>query len=311
MILIVDGTYLAYRALHSYSFEFGGHDTSILYGVFNTLNSAIRKYRPSSILVAWDGGIPPIRRILLPSYKTGRSELSEADREKLNTQIIELQEQLPCFGVLSLKLPDVEADDIIYQAASRSQEDVIVLSADRDLLQTLRIGDHVRVYDPQQDKLTDRVAFEEEYGISPDQFIDYRILVGDQSDHIAGVQGIGDKRAVGILSEYKTLENALLAAQGASWQASKSAQTYLCKADTLYMEKVRNVIDLSCDCNGVGRALYRAVQEWRPYQHDKARYWAHLKGFKSFVMELKGWYGKLTCPNLRVSRKNISIGGLT
>ncbi|MBT7668305.1 MAG: hypothetical protein HN623_01905, partial [Bdellovibrionales bacterium] len=185
-----------------------GTPVNALYGVFNMLQKMVTVYKPSHLIIAKDSGRDTFRKELYPEYKANRLETPEdlAPQFALIDQLIEAME-MP-----TLVMPKYEADDVIGSIVTqwkKNCEEVLIASSDKDLMQF--VGGHVSMLDAVKGKIlaTDDVC--DKMGVRPDQIVDYLSMVGDSSDNIPGMRGIGAKGAAKLLAEHQTLENCIAA----------------------------------------------------------------------------------------------------
>lgn len=206
--LLVDGHGLAYRAFYALPELTAPDGTPVnaVLGFLNMLQKVLEERRPEGWGLFFDPKGPTARKEMYDAYKEGRRPTPEA----FKVQLPLLLELLEALGHRVTLRPGVEADDGIAATASAlaAEGDVLVLSADKDLLQVLAPG--VRVCRPQKGvsefRIYDEALFREEYGFAPQAMADYLALTGDSVDHIPGVPGIGDKGARGLLARYGDLE---------------------------------------------------------------------------------------------------------
>lgn len=210
-LAIIDGKsvfYRGYYAMPNLSTR-GGTPTGGVYGFAVMALEVIKKLDPDYVCVAWDKPKTNIRKRLAmyPAYKAGRKPAPPDFYE----QIPLLQELLEAFGWPLYELDDYEADDIMGTLATQARKkglDTALVTSDLDLLQV--IDGTVHVYALKKGfsniELFHPDSFEKKYGISVDQFLDLKALKGDSSDNIPGAPGIGEKTAVQLLQEYKTIE---------------------------------------------------------------------------------------------------------
>ncbi len=213
-LLLIDANSLIHRAYHALPPMNGasGNPTNALYGLSSILLKLWREDKPEYAAACFDRPEPTFRDLEYKEYKAQRP----ATADDLLPQIIAARDLFPQFGVSVFEMPGYEADDLIGTLACRFAEEpdvrVVILTGDRDTLQLVR-GDKVVVWTPQKglsETFTyDEKAVEEKYGLSPRQLIDYKALVGDASDNIKGVNGVGPKTAAAILQKFGTLESAL------------------------------------------------------------------------------------------------------
>ncbi len=258
MMLIIDGNNACYRALYTMSLSHRGKDTSVSFGVINMLRGLIKTYKPSSVVVAFDGGTPQFRKELLPQYKAHRKKDDNIDWDDVHRQMDFLASYaLPIHGVQVLKMPGVEADDLMAQAAIlASHEKPYIVTTDDDLLQC--VSDKVSVLSPIKNKLYTEDNFEEEFGFKQEYYITYKLLVGDGSDNVPGVNGIGNKTATRIAKALQKdsadpLDIDKLLECTAKVSNQKQLSNLVSSIDNGNLETLYEAIDLSldrCDIRG-------------------------------------------------------------
>ncbi len=209
-LVLIDGMSVFYRgyfAMPGLSLS-DGTPTGGVYGFASIAIEVIKKLEPDYVAVAWDKSKTATRKRkeIFPEYKAGRKR----PPEDFFAQIPLLHELLGSFDWPVLELDDYEADDIIgtisVEAAKKDIETCVV-SGDYDMMQLLTPHTSVYINKKGSDMMRFTEAeFEEKYGVKLPQFIDYKALVGDSSDNIPGVRGIGPKAAQTLLGEYKTLD---------------------------------------------------------------------------------------------------------
>ena len=210
LLILIDGNSLmnrAYYALPELMNKKGQH-TNAIYGFANILFKIMDTYKPSHISVAFDLKAPTFRHKQYDAYKGNRKKMPDELRE----QVEPLKKMIDAFGINRIELEGYEADDLIGTVAKNFEQDgfeVYIITGDKDALQL--VSDKIKVlftkkgiseldeYDP--DKMT------EKYELTPQQFIDLKGLMGDQSDNIPGVAGIGEKTGIKLLKEYGSIEN--------------------------------------------------------------------------------------------------------
>jgi DNA polymerase-1 len=209
-VVLVDGHSIAYRAYYGLIRNplrnSKGQNTSAVFGFVNSLRKLLSRFEPEATAVVFDAPGKTFRHDLFEEYKVQRPRMPD----DLITQLPLIKEVTTALGIRTVEMPGVEADDVLGTLArefSAQGFTVYIVTSDKDLLQL--IDDHVRVFDPFKDKLYDREAATERFGIRPDQMRDFLALSGDAIDNIPGVPGIGDKRAQALLLKYGSLENAL------------------------------------------------------------------------------------------------------
>jgi DNA polymerase I len=211
-LVLIDGNSIAYRAFFALPLLHNdkGIHTNAVYGFTMMLMKILEEEKPTHMLVAFDAGKTTFRHRTFSEYKGGRQKTPP----ELSEQFPFLRELLNAFQIRSYELENYEADDIIgtlsLQAAQKGFE-VKIISGDRDLTQLA--SEHVTV-DITRKGITDVDSYTpefvmEKYGINPAQIIDLKGLMGDSSDNIPGVPGVGEKTALKLLKEFGTIENLL------------------------------------------------------------------------------------------------------
>ncbi|MCA1021873.1 DNA polymerase I [Halobacillus litoralis] len=209
-VVLIDGNSIAYRAFFALPLlnNDKGVYTNAVYGFTTMLLKILEDDRPDHLLVAFDAGKTTFRHETYQEYKGGRQKTPS----ELSEQFPVLKELLDAFGVKYYQLPNFEADDIIGTLATQAGEkglEVKVISGDKDLLQL--VNDQITVSLTKKgitnvDTYTPSFLMEK-MDVRADQIIDLKALMGDNSDNIPGVPGVGEKTAVKLLKQFETLEN--------------------------------------------------------------------------------------------------------
>jgi DNA polymerase-1 len=206
-LLIVDGHCYAYRAFFGIASltSPSGRPTNAIYGFIRMLGKARDRARPWRTVVVWDGGLAAERMALLPDYKAQRASMP-AD---LAPQLDEIAEYLRAAGVLSLRKEGCEADDCIaaltVQAAAEGLP-VVIASSDKDFMQLVSSGVKLLVPHDKTENLWDAAQVRRKTGVEPGQIVDWLSLVGDASDNIPGVAGIGLKIAADLMGQFGSVD---------------------------------------------------------------------------------------------------------
>ncbi|MFH1346650.1 MAG: 5'-3' exonuclease H3TH domain-containing protein [Spirochaetota bacterium] len=215
LAILIDANSLIHRCFHALP-PFtgpGGAPTGALYGVSNIILKVLREQKPDYIAAFFDRPEPTLRKELFNDYKIQRPKAPD----EIISQIIEAHNLFTAFGIKTYEAPGYEADDMIGVGAKQlklvDNIKVKILTSDSDILQLVD-GEKIVVESPQKGisemKIYDSVAVEEKYeGLKPSQIPDFKGLVGDASDNIPGVQGVGPKTAIPIIQKYGSLENFL------------------------------------------------------------------------------------------------------
>lgn len=211
MNLIIDGSNLAYRVWKGSAFlsSSKGKPVGVVYGVINSISSLLKTFKPQEVAIVWDGR-PVFRKAVYPEYKGNRVRTEQEQYDYNDVYIPQLQELmkiLPSLGVHQYRHYDAEADDVIATLVKHTGQYIIV-TEDKDLLQL--VSAYVSVYKPIRDRLVNEENFTEstQYD-NPRQYLEARTLIGDTSDNILGIDGIGEKRAFALMQQYGTLKNML------------------------------------------------------------------------------------------------------
>lgn len=222
-LLLIDANSIIHRSFHALPPFTGpdGQPTGAIYGIASILLKLWREERPDYAAALFDRPEPTFRDKIYAEYKAQRP----AAANELITQIVEAHRLFEAFGIKTFEKPGYEADDLIAtfaeefkdrtprQARDDREENnfrIIILTGDRDTLQLVEDGKiYVRTFNKGISDTTtyDEKAVFEKYSLKPNQLADYKALVGDSSDNIKGVPGIGPKRALEFIQKFGTIEN--------------------------------------------------------------------------------------------------------
>ena len=204
-LYLIDGSSYIYRAYHAMTglSNSKGLPTGAIFGFTNMLLSTMRGKQPSKMAVVFDAKGPTFRHEKYEQYKANRPPAPD----DLIRQIPRIHEIVEAFRLPVLMVPGFEADDVIATLASAAKEKgqpVVIVSGDKDLMQL--VGEGVTMWDPQKDKVYDPAAVAEKWGALPEKLLDLFALIGDASDNIPGVPGIGPKTAATLIEQFGSLE---------------------------------------------------------------------------------------------------------
>lgn len=204
-IYLIDGSAFIYRAFHAIAplTNAAGFQTNAVYGFINIVKKLLREHEPSHVAVAFDSRGEVFRHQMYPEYKANRPPMPD----ELAAQIPYIKDVARALGLVSFEEQGIEADDIIATAAQRLSAQgcrVIVVSGDKDLLQL--INDSVTMWDPMSDRTMDAGFVQEKYQVEPGRLLDCFALIGDSSDNVPGVPGIGPKGAAKLIAEHGSLD---------------------------------------------------------------------------------------------------------
>ncbi|MBI4037906.1 5'-3' exonuclease [Candidatus Curtissbacteria bacterium] len=210
-LLLIDGNSLFHRAYHALPplSDKTGENANAVFGFSNMLLKAISEVKPDFIACAFDTKAPTFRHVEFEKYKAQRP----APPPDLYPQLPKVKKVLDAFGIKYFEKEGYEADDVIATLAMKCQMSnvkcqIIILSSDRDVLQL--VDGNIKVQQPgwnlKEVTLIGTTEVKEKYGLEPHQMVDYKSLIGDVSDNIPGIAGIGPKTAAQLLAEFHTLE---------------------------------------------------------------------------------------------------------
>ena len=211
-VILIDGNNILFRSYYATAYNGNvmknskGFPTNALYGLVNTMNKIIEEEKPTYIMCAFDKG-KTFRHEKYENYKGGRMETPD----ELKQQFPKARELVQSMGINYFEIDNYEADDIIGTFAKKCNNnkdyDAVIISSDKDLLQLITDEVEVKLLKQVGNIRMTHQEFLNTYGIEPPRMVDLKALMGDSSDNIPGVKGIGEKTALGLLQEYKTLDN--------------------------------------------------------------------------------------------------------
>ncbi|MBA3725303.1 MAG: DNA polymerase I, partial [Armatimonadetes bacterium] len=204
-LVVIDGYSLLFRAFFGtrYLSTSDGRPTNALFGFVSMLYNILENERPESILVAFDAPGKTFRDEQYAEYKGTRTKAPD----ELSAQLAGSRELIAALGIPQLELTGFEADDIIAtyaRLACEAQATATIVSSDKDLMQL--VNDCVTMYDTMKDKRIGPAEVVEKFGVPPDKVIEVQALIGDSTDNVPGVPGIGVKTAAQLIGEYGDLE---------------------------------------------------------------------------------------------------------
>lgn len=214
-VMLVDGMALLFRAFYAtamsnyFMINSKGVPTNGVYGMMKHLFTAIDTYQPTHVVCCWDMGSKTFRNDMFPEYKANRG----APPEELIPQFDLAKEVVESLNIPNIGQVGYEADDCIGTLSNMYSEhsQVFILTGDQDMLQLLKPNVNVVLLKKGQGNYAEyqEGSFVEEKGITPQQMIDLKALMGDSSDNYPGVKGIGEKTALKLLLKYETIEGIL------------------------------------------------------------------------------------------------------
>jgi DNA polymerase I len=213
-LFLIDGYALVYRAYFAFInrplINSKGQNTSAIFGFVNTLLRILRTESPDHIAVVFDSKEPTFRHKRYEAYKATREKMPE----DMASQLDMLREVIRAFNIPVVELPGYEADDIMGTLAVMAEKEKVttfLVTGDKDFMQL--VSDRVTMYKPgkanEEPEIVDADGVRKKFGVGPSQVIDVLALMGDSSDNIPGVPGIGEKTAIPLIQTYGSLEELL------------------------------------------------------------------------------------------------------
>src|SRR5471032_3405933 len=204
-LLLIDGSSYLYRAFHALPplSSSRGEPTGAVLGVLNMLNKLIKDEAPDRIAVVFDAPGRTFRDDLFDQYKAHRVPMPD----DLRSQLQPLLDAVQALGLPLLRVPGVEADDVIGTLAEQGAAagyDVLISTGDKDMAQL--VGPRISLVNTMSNTRLDRAGVKAKFDVYPEQIVDYLALVGDSSDNIPGITGVGPKTAAKWLEQYQSLD---------------------------------------------------------------------------------------------------------
>jgi len=239
-LFLIDGSALAYRAYFAFIrnplINSKGENTSAVYGFVVSLLNIIDKEKPDYLAVVFDTKEPTFRHEMFPEYKATRQKMPDDMVE----QLPRIHEAVEALNVPILLKPGFEADDIMGTLAKKAEAAGMVtylVTGDKDFMQL--VSDQVMIYNPKsgsaEPEILDVAGVEKKLGLPPDKVIDYLSLMGDSSDNVPGVPGIGPKTALRLLQNYGSLDEVL--ANAAQVSKKNARESLLMNSDKAHLSK--------------------------------------------------------------------------
>ena len=205
-LYLIDGSSYIFRAFFGVRQQLStskGFPTNALYGFINMLQKVIREEKPDYLVVAFDSPDKTFRHKIYPNYKANR----DAPPEELSRQFPYFEPLVKAYGLSSIRRPGFEADDIIGTLAKKGKQkglEIVIVSGDKDMMQL--ISPHIYMLDTMKNKKFMDKEVVEKFGVQADKVVEVMGLMGDSSDHIPGVAGVGPKTAAELIREFGSIE---------------------------------------------------------------------------------------------------------
>ncbi len=276
-VYLIDGSAYIYRAYHAVAplTNSEGMPTHAVFGFLNILKRMLKDKKPQYLAVAFDMRGPVFRHEMYADYKANRPPMPD----DLSVQIPYIKELVHAMKIPCFETQGIEADDIIASSAKILEEqgyNVVVVSGDKDLLQL--VNERTVMWDPMKNKVMDIVAVKEKYNVKPTQLLDCYALMGDSSDNVPGVPGIGPKTAEKLINQHQSLEGVYEALDG--MKKSKMKERLAENKDEAYLS--RDLIRLKYDAEVPADLAAYAFKEG---DAEKLQDLFTRLGFKSMVKE--------------------------
>ena len=256
-LVLVDGSSYLYRAFHALPplTNSQGEPTGAVLGVLNMLQKLLKEQDPPLIGVVFDAPGKTFRDELFAEYKAHRPPMPD----DLRAQVEPLVAAVEALGLPLLRVPGVEADDVIGTLARRAAESglqVIISTGDKDMAQL--VDDRITLVNTMTDTSLDRAGVKVKFDVYPEQIIDYLALVGDASDNIPGVPKVGPKTAAKWLNEYTTLDNLLAHRDEVAGKVGESLRAH---TDELALSRRLATIDCELELDRQPQDLQRGAPD--------------------------------------------------
>lgn len=249
-VYLVDGSGYIFRAFFAITrlTNRAGFPTNALYGFTRMLLKLLTEAKSDHVVAVFDAGRATFRTALYPEYKANREECPD----ELRKQMPYFRELTRALGLPTLELPGFEADDILGTLAKRlsaAGHDVVIVGADKDLMQL--VDGHVSMWDTMRDRRFQHAEVVEKFGVGPEKVCEVLALMGDTSDNIPGLSGVGPKTATQLILRYGTVEGVIGAAEKIKEDKeirnrAKIAATIESEAELLRLSRRLVEIDLDC-----------------------------------------------------------------
>jgi len=291
-VYLIDASALIYRIYHAMPklTDFQGRPTQVIYGLANTLLKILKEEKPDYIFALYDRPEPTLRHKVFKEYKATRPPITD----DLKIQIFLARKIFAAFNIPVIEKVGYEADDLIATLKEKfinSADEIIILTGDLDTLQLVDRKTKVLTMQKGITKtiIYDESKIEEKYGFLPCQITDYKALVGDPSDNIIGISGIGPKTATRLLQKYQNLEGIINAAKEGKLDLKISSQI-LNNKEKLFFNRDLIILRKNIDIDKKNLIPYQK------YNQDNLISIFQEFGFKSLIQRLKPSFDLFATP---------------
>ena len=298
LLILVDGSSYLYRAFHALPplTNQNGQPTGAVYGVIRMLRKLIEEQQPDLVAVIFDAKGKTFRHEIYSEYKATRPPMPE----DLQVQIEPLHQLIRALGIPLLSEDGVEADDVLgtlSKLALAQNHRVLISTGDKDMAQL--VNKHVTLVNTMSDTHTDVAGVTEKYGVAPQQIIDYLALMGDKSDNIPGVPGVGPKTASKWLQQYNNLAGVIAHADEVKGKVGDKLRNAL---DQLPL--AQELATIKCDLK-----LHFSLDDLQVGQRDNTALTSLYRqlGFKTWLQELNEQDSDVQPPTAKKSNYQIIL----
>lgn len=300
-MLVIDGNSILNRAFYGIRplTNKDGLNTNAVYGMINIISKHLDSLKPDYAVVAFDMRAPTFRHKMYDLYKANRKGMPEELAEQMPYAV----ECMSALGLTVMRMEGYEADDILGTVSAKAAECGVhsyILTGDRDSLQLITDNTSVLLVKTKETIEFDRNVFFENYGVTPEQFVDVKALMGDSSDNIPGVAGIGEKTALKLIGDYGSLDGLYEKLEDSSL-SDKMKQKLIDGKDMAYLSL--DLARINCEA-----PVEKCTEECRYRDIDRAklyRLFTELE-FSAFIKK----YG-LEGEALEIKEDNTPIGKIT
>ena len=269
-LYLIDGNSYIYRAFYAIKglSNATGFPTNAIFGFTNMLLKVLREKKPDYFAIVFDSPVPTERHKAYEAYKAHRPAMPD----ELKLQIQPIKEIINAFNISNIEIEGYEADDVLGTIAKKAEKeglDVYIITSDKDINQIL--SPKIKTYDTMKDKITEEKDVVERFGVEPSRFPEIIALMGDASDNIPGVHGIGEKTAVSLLKEFGSIDNIIQ-------NHSRIKKPKLKEAISENIENIKLSLKLATIDTNV--PLEISIEEFKPKEPDRTKLLDFLRKFE-------------------------------
>ena len=245
-LILIDGSAVAYRSyfalIRNPLINSRGENTGAVFGFINSLNKIINDFKPDYIAVLFDTPKPTFRHEKYPEYKSTRAKAPD----ELVEQLPWVEKMIEAFNITQISMEGLEADDLIGtladKAVTENDLEVLIFTGDKDFYQL--VNESIKILNPKDYSVMDAEAIKVKFGVYPDKVIEVLALMGDSSDNVPGVPGVGPKTAISLVEEFGDLNRILK--EGPSKKKGKLAKSLAEFKEQAELSK--DLVTIKIDC---------------------------------------------------------------